>query len=624
MSNSIPIFVINLDCAKNRLSKMSEQFSRLNRSFIRWPATPGDELDSKKFGVMPVMDGIYITGFREWSKNEAACGVSHIRIYQKMVSEEIPWAIVLEDDAVILNNLPLRIEDINVPSDAEIILINERSLGKDSPENQDGYSYSHVIGGAGTDGYIISLKGARKMLKILCPLRDPLDFQMFSHFRSVQENDKPPYYWRLPQNPEARDVLLNAYKIYPDLIRQNIDNSTIGGQRHPRARYYCRVLLNLDMPELNMYYSSMLGENEAKAVHGENVVNVENYRAVDISHFDEELKYYYNKDSQPMPAMRILRLCGVNCVRISIWVGDDTIFNLKRAFYLAKLAKAEGLKIYLVLHYSDNWADPTHQKKPKEWAKFSFVELCQVLYNYTQSVLKEMIKNEIYPEIVQIGNEVTSGILWAESENDCGGQLYERKDYDGQLIISDKRWNDFSQLMSYASKAVRDVKYPNGTSPKIMIQIDKGAFPEQAVWWFEKARTFNLDYDIIGLSYYYLWHHATIEELSRLSCVSISFPDKEIMIAETSYPYKHAEGITIEPTISGPDYSISGQAKYIRELQAEIAKFDNSCGFCWWGAFFLNDKYDRIEKLFQAQALFDENGVALEGLFAFKNQKENK
>ncbi len=90
------------------------------------------------------------------------------------------------------------------------------------------------------------------------------------------------------------------------------------------------------------------------------------------------------------------------------------------------------------------------------------------------------------------------------------------------------------------------------------------------------------------------------------------------MIAETAYPYRQGDGITMKPLSDNPPYSIQGQADYIRAIRKIIKNIETGCGVCWWGAFFINDKYDHVEDLFKAQALFDEHGVALGSLKEFK------
>jgi arabinogalactan endo-1,4-beta-galactosidase len=213
-------------------------------------------------------------------------------------------------------------------------------------------------------------------------------------------------------------------------------------------------------------------------------------------------------------------------------------------------------------------------------------------------------------------------MLWpAEGQSEAhGGKLFPYDDADA-LHDYDKQWSSFASLVTRATIGVRDATLRGG-APKIMLQIDKGAFPEAAAWWFDKARAYGIDFDIIGLSYYFLWHHATLAELARLSCLSAAFPDKGIMLAETSYPYRWAEGITMAPPPENPPFTPAGQAEYLMAVLAAMRELPNGCGLSWWGAFFLNDVFDPCEDLFAAQALFDADGRALPALAAFRAVRE--
>jgi arabinogalactan endo-1,4-beta-galactosidase len=616
-SGALPVFVISLDRDHLRLARLRERMMVLDRSFVRWRATAGEDLDSARFGIGPISEGVYVTGFREWSKNEAACGVSHIRLLQHLVRNEVPWAVVLEDDAVVLRRIPLTCVELELPEDADIVLLNRRATVDVAHRNGSAFSYGPVTGGAGTEGYLISLAGARKLLKVLYPLRDPLDFQMYSHFESIQSLDSPPYYWRLPQNPAACGVLLRAYRIVPALVDHGGTQSTIGGERHPRARYYCKVLLGMDLPDLHDYapFSPLPGLAVSGASRRGRPFE---YRAVDVSHLDESLPYFAVGEGAASQPMSVLRAHGVNCVRISVWVGPGSRMNLRRALRLARLAWDAGLGIYLALHYSDSWADPIHQAKPAAWSGLPFGSLCQTVYRYTRGVVEAFGAQRTPPAIVQVGNEITNGMLWASGGQpaSCGGQLFPC-DERGDLPASDRQWPLFARLVNHAAAGVRQAVV-GGTPPKIMLQIDKGAFPEIAAWWFDKARAHGIDFDIIGLSCYFLWHHATLPELARLSCLSAAFPDKEIMLAETAYPHRGADGITMAPPPENPSFTPDGQAEYLAAALAAMRELPTGCGLCWWGAFFLNDRFDRCKDQFLAQALFDADGVALPALAAFR------
>lgn len=73
-------------------------------------------------------------------------------------------------------------------------------------------------------------------------------------------------------------------------------------------------------------------------------------------------KSYKNSAGTARPLETLLKENGVNIVRQRLWVkpsnGD---YNLDYNIRLAKRARAAGLNVYLDLHFSDTWADPSHQ-----------------------------------------------------------------------------------------------------------------------------------------------------------------------------------------------------------------------------------------------------------------------
>ena len=169
------------------------------------------------------------------------------------------------------------------------------------------------------------MRGAEKLLKVLYPLREPLDFQMYAHFASIQTLDTHPYYWSLPRNPDAADIVLQAYRVVPSLVMHADEASSIGNQRHPRAHYYCKVLLGLDFdsdqshdsPGVNSLGSYSLISTFAPAktpmvVRPTPTPGKIMWRGVDISHFDETTQFSDTSSHGPRDLMAVLRYNGVN------------------------------------------------------------------------------------------------------------------------------------------------------------------------------------------------------------------------------------------------------------------------------------------------------------------------
>ncbi len=159
------------------------------------------------------------------------------------------------------------------------------------------------------------------------------------------------------------------------------------------------------------------------------------------------------------------------------------------------------------------------------------------------------------PEYVQVGNEINPGFVMPQGD----------------------RWNkkaDFVFLINGAIKAVRDAAVSSSVKPKIIIHI---AQPENAIYWFEGMAAAGLtDYDIAGISYYYLWSTVTLDSVSDYVADIRSMTGKDVMVVETAYPwtlnnadsYNNILG-TDKLTVAYPANE-TGQYNYLVKLTQEI------------------------------------------------------
>ena len=120
-------------------------------------------------------------------------------------------------------------------------------------------------------------------------------------------------------------------------------------------------------------------------------------------------------------AMTILRRYGANYVRLRLWNdpynagGRDYgagVCDLPTVLILARRARQNGMKWLLDLHYSDFWADPGKQTVPKAWQGLDEDGLAQAVYRYTLDVLAACRAAGVCPDMVQVGNELSKGLLW--------------------------------------------------------------------------------------------------------------------------------------------------------------------------------------------------------------------
>ena len=120
----------------------------------------------------------------------------------------------------------------------------------------------------------------------------------------------------------------------------------------------------------------------------------------------------FKDNGVPMPPLQILKDHGYNWVRLRISVHPTTLANNQEyTIASAKMAKGLGYKILLDFHYSDTWADPGKQIIPTEWASLNHDQLVDKVFTYTRDTIAAFREAGVLPDMVQIGNEITRGML---------------------------------------------------------------------------------------------------------------------------------------------------------------------------------------------------------------------
>lgn len=225
------------------------------------------------------------------------------------------------------------------------------------------------------------------------------------------------------------------------------------------------------------------------------------------------------KDSQGQTkdCLLILKELGMNSIRLRVFVNpnnDKTSGHCSTEETVAMALRAQklGMRILIDFHYSDSWADPAKQNKPKAWENLAFSQLCDAVYQHTHDVLSALNKADITPDWVQIGNEIPGGMLWPDG--------------------STQHWNQLAQLLNKGYEATKAVN-PN---IKVIVHVDEGNNREKFNAFFDQATQHQVRYDIIGLSYYPFWikkdYTETITDLeTNLITLSKKY-NKDVMIVE--------------------------------------------------------------------------------------------
>lgn len=227
-------------------------------------------------------------------------------------------------------------------------------------------------------------------------------------------------------------------------------------------------------------------------------------------------------------ALDILRDNGFNYIRLRLFVNPrselgysqrDGYCDLEHTLQMARRIKDAGMYFLLDFHYSDNWADPQKQIMPQAWQTYSYEEVCEAVYNHTREVLQALEAEGTMPDMVQVGNEVSNGMLWPYGS--------VRHSFEG-----------LCGLLREGVRAVREY----APSAEVMIHVALGGQAEESQRFFDAMADYGVEYDIIGQSYYPEWH-GTLEELEANTRALVERYAKPLIVVEYRDHYLDIERI---------------------------------------------------------------------------------
>lgn len=350
-------------------------------------------------------------------------------------------------------------------------------------------------------------------------------------------------------------------------------------------------------------------------------VSAQKYLGGDVSlllTYEENGANYMDIDGKKITdLLAFLKEQGLNTMRVRLFVdpskasaeakGQGVRQDLEYVKKLGKKIKDAGLGFMLDFHYSDTWADPAHQTMPQEFIMVN-TPAFEYIYTYTKNSLEAMVTAGATPDFIQIGNEISFGMLWD------GCKVKHNSDWTAYL---DDNWDSFSKALKNASKACREVC----PEAKIIIHTEQCANnPTLDVAFFNRIKANEVNYDIIGTSYY-PYYKGPISNLDKgLTQLEINFPDKQIMIVETGCGYHYKMG----DKETGYPLTYEGQQKFTAELITMLNKHQHVNGLFWWfleaNEYGLDWKTKRVTDKWYDASLFDnETGHALPALYELKN-----
>ncbi|MEY4917697.1 MAG: hypothetical protein RL616_1610 [Verrucomicrobiota bacterium] len=324
----------------------------------------------------------------------------------------------------------------------------------------------------------------------------------------------------------------------------------------------------------------------------------------------EERGKVFHDGTNALPGLQIFHNHGYNWIRLRVFV-EPVSNNLPNtlAYTIAEAqdAKKLGYKFLLDFHYANSWADPGKQPTPGDWINLSHKQRVKKVFEYTRDTIAAFRDAGVLPDMVQVGNEVTVGMLWP----------------DGKLPA---HWDNFADYLRAGIKGVRSgtgVSFvscktnmwwqkhtgetPVPLTPRIMIHTDTGGNVAKTKWFFDNLRRYNISYDVIGLSYYPRWHGTLMDLRANLAFAANEY-SKDVMIVETGYNWRAGNDFKGRAT-PFPE-SPEGQRDFLDEVtRIALQTPGQRCkGIFWWEPATGNRG---------ARGFFDEDGNSLPVLNVF-------
>jgi len=275
----------------------------------------------------------------------------------------------------------------------------------------------------------------------------------------------------------------------------------------------------------------------------------------------EDNNFEFKENGKPKPGLQIFKDHGYNWIRLRIFHTPDRLpNNLAYTIELAREAKEMGYKFLLDFHYSDTWADPGKQYLPKAWEKIPFQELPAEVHKYTLKTMIAFRDSGAYPDMVQVGNEISNGFLWPH------GKLPEN-------------WDNFAKLLQAGINGVL-ASCADHPCPGIMVHIDRGGNKKFTKNYFDTLNSYNISYDVIGQSYYPWWHGALLDLRENMYFMATEYK-KDIILVEVAYNWTPTEYKEKAPPF---EESPQGQKQFLEEVNRIVLNTPDNKGkgIFWW------------------------------------------
>lgn len=248
---------------------------------------------------------------------------------------------------------------------------------------------------------------------------------------------------------------------------------------------------------------------------------------------------FYDANGQETELFALLKQIGMNAVRLRVWVnptgyGYGAWCNKDDVLKKAERAHQQGLDVMIDFHYSDFFADPGRQEKPKDWSDYTTAQLKTAIADHTKEILTALKEKGIEPKWVQVGNETNNGMIF-----DSGKIEWKTK-------TGSARYTDYVAMSNAGYDAVKEV-LPDAYVIVHIANAYKAA--ESNGWFYREFKEAGGKFDMIGLSHYPDWTDWNSTKSGVASNTNAANSVKTlgdlfnvpVMITETGFPQQDVE-----------------------------------------------------------------------------------
>jgi arabinogalactan endo-1,4-beta-galactosidase len=312
--------------------------------------------------------------------------------------------------------------------------------------------------------------------------------------------------------------------------------------------------------------------------------------------------------STPVEPFDFFAKHGCQSARIRLWVGDEGMNQLDYATETARRAQHAGLKPYLVLFLSDNWADFVKQPVPAVWKALSLGKKADAVAAYAERVVRHMAASGVEIDTFEIGNEIDFGIC---------GEFEEQWPHRVSVeYMQSQMWPRMVPILKSAEAGVLKAQ----PKAKFIIHLSQWNNVDYCISFWKSMLAAGVQIDYLGLSYYPSSstkpQERPLQFLRDQAAKTAAALHKPMIICETGYPSAANFGgqfASWNHPADGYPLTEAGQAQWIADL-IKMARTDpNFAGVCYWSP----EWYDG--GLWDAFALFDSVGQSRKAAFAFES-----